>query len=224
MAGQKFSFQDTIIMNVFNLSQPISLKPERDMLLKVLVKESFGVNSELSLSDGDSIIAKSVQMGSTEILVYQRLKKGVTYTLTLSYFNSIIQMAQFYQCPSLPIEVTMIECDEAEAVAREHGSITDEENFKTEEALNGIFNTIDGLRSKQREIWEDGYTFTNHSIVFNSQLNPEISQQTVISRLFTVGPERMQFLAEIYFEPYLLYTLDVSIKSKDIEKMHHKQV
>jgi hypothetical protein len=48
--GKRFSYKDTIIMNVFNLSQAITIQPEKDMVLKVRVHESDGVNANMSLS------------------------------------------------------------------------------------------------------------------------------------------------------------------------------
>lgn len=60
MHGQRFSFQDTIIMNVFNLSQAITLTPpDTDMVLKVRAKESFGVNAAMVLKSNGKVIAQS---------------------------------------------------------------------------------------------------------------------------------------------------------------------
>jgi hypothetical protein len=47
--GQKFSFSDKIIMNLADLKQYINLAPELDSSIKVVVREQFGVNTQLSL-------------------------------------------------------------------------------------------------------------------------------------------------------------------------------
>lgn len=128
-------------------------------------------------------------------------------------------MSQFYTCPSIPLEVTMIPVSEAEALTTDHARISSDKDFQTEESLNAIFNDIDGLRSKQSEIRDDGYTFFNHTMVFQSQVDTEQHNQVVTSKRFMVGPTRFQLLAEIYFEPYLLYELELSIHSIDVEKV-----
>ena len=52
MQGQRFSFNDKIILNVFSLNQTIDITPEVDSLLKVQVKEAFGVNAAIVLCQG----------------------------------------------------------------------------------------------------------------------------------------------------------------------------
>jgi hypothetical protein len=47
--GTKFIYEDTIIMNAFNLSSSFEIKPKVDSLIKVRVKESEGVNTEMVL-------------------------------------------------------------------------------------------------------------------------------------------------------------------------------
>ena len=42
--GQKFIFDDDIILNLVNSTQDITITPEEDMLLKMSAKEAYGVN------------------------------------------------------------------------------------------------------------------------------------------------------------------------------------
>ena len=44
------------------------MKPEKDMLLKVRVKEAFGINALMHLSQGAKWLTESVQVGTTEML------------------------------------------------------------------------------------------------------------------------------------------------------------
>jgi len=59
MQGQRFSFQDTLIMNMFNLTQHFYLQPEVDSVIKIRSKEAYGVNIDMSLSISSEILAKS---------------------------------------------------------------------------------------------------------------------------------------------------------------------
>jgi len=52
-AGQRFVFEDSILLNVVNGTQHVYLKPEEDMLLRVSSKESHGVNMKMSVCERD---------------------------------------------------------------------------------------------------------------------------------------------------------------------------
>jgi len=44
-SGQKFHFQDKIIMNLYDLKAQVLIQPELDSHLKVIIREAFGVNT-----------------------------------------------------------------------------------------------------------------------------------------------------------------------------------
>ena len=52
-SGQKFHFNDKIIMNLYDLKQEIMIQPELDSNLKVVIREAFGVNAMISLCKTD---------------------------------------------------------------------------------------------------------------------------------------------------------------------------
>ena len=76
-------------------------------ILKIRVKESLGVNTEMVLCADDDCMAQSNQIGTTEILIAS-LNEGVQYSLTMSYAHSIIEMSSFFECPSHHIEIVVI--------------------------------------------------------------------------------------------------------------------
>jgi hypothetical protein len=75
--------------------------------MKVRVKETFGVNTELIIYEKGKEILRSTKVGSTSALL-AKLKKGVSYTLELSYKNSIIEFSDFFSCPHLNLELSLI--------------------------------------------------------------------------------------------------------------------
>lgn len=46
----------------------IDFKPEADSLLKIRIKEAFGVNTAMVLSQDEDCLTTSTQIGTTEIL------------------------------------------------------------------------------------------------------------------------------------------------------------
>lgn len=46
-AGQRFTFEDDVILSYTNKTQRVYLTPETDMVLKMSVKEAYGVNMEM---------------------------------------------------------------------------------------------------------------------------------------------------------------------------------
>ena len=47
--GQKFVFDDDIILNLYNATEEMHCKPEKDMIVKVSTKEAYGVNMGLQI-------------------------------------------------------------------------------------------------------------------------------------------------------------------------------
>ena len=43
--GQKFHFEDKVIMNLYDLRQELLIVPELDSHIKVVIREAFGVNT-----------------------------------------------------------------------------------------------------------------------------------------------------------------------------------
>ena len=82
-----------------------------DSLLKVLIKESFGVNAKIKICIKDDCFSDSTQVGTSEMLLYQ-VKKGTQYRIEMSYHNSIITLASFFTCPHVNFELSMIPIDE----------------------------------------------------------------------------------------------------------------
>jgi len=73
--GQKFIFDDDIILNLVNVSQTIRLEPEEDMLLKMSAKEAYGINMGMTLCQGQDCSIKSQKVGNTEVL-YAQVRRG----------------------------------------------------------------------------------------------------------------------------------------------------
>ena len=46
-SGQKFHFADKIIMNLIELKSSYILVPEDDSVIKIVIREAFGVNTQI---------------------------------------------------------------------------------------------------------------------------------------------------------------------------------
>ena len=46
-SGQKFHFEDKIIMNLIELKSSYILVPEDDSVIKIVIREAFGVNTQI---------------------------------------------------------------------------------------------------------------------------------------------------------------------------------
>lgn len=118
--GQRFAFEDSILLNIVNGTQRVFLKPEEDMLLRASTKESHGVNMKMSVCERDdsaqgmsqACLARSSQVGNHQ-MVYATLKKGTAYDLILDYTNSILALSSFYDCPHAQLKVQMTRLEEA---------------------------------------------------------------------------------------------------------------
>lgn len=98
--GEKFVFDDNILLSLMSTTQTIKIEPEADMLMKVSSKEAYGINMKLQLLQGaekESHI-KAQRVGNTEIM-YASVKKGQTYHIELDFTNSIITLSSFFDCP-----------------------------------------------------------------------------------------------------------------------------
>jgi len=118
--GQKFIFEDDIILNLVNSSQPITFTPEETMVLKVAAKEAYGVNMAMTLCERQDCHVKSSKVGNTEQL-YTVVQKDTRYTLTLDYSNSIVELSTFYDCPHVRLSIAMMKHTEAESYVNEQG-------------------------------------------------------------------------------------------------------
>lgn len=65
------------------------LKPEVDSVLKVRIKEAFGVNTAMVLCQNEDCLTTSSQVGTNEML-FAALDKNKQYSLELSFANSLI--------------------------------------------------------------------------------------------------------------------------------------
>lgn len=96
--GQRFAFDDDVILALTNATQKIRIQPEADMVLKISAKEAYGVNMAMSLCDERDCTAASSQAGNTDVL-YATVRKGRSYHVDLDYSHSIIALSSFYDCP-----------------------------------------------------------------------------------------------------------------------------
>jgi hypothetical protein len=112
--------------------------PEAHSNLKVVIREDFGVNTEIKLCDKDNHTGEinceeeGEQIGTTEILYYEGLDKGKEYFLKFFYLHSILPLHKFEVCPHLPVEISMISVEESEAIQRNinHDKNVDKESKK----------------------------------------------------------------------------------------------
>ena len=104
-------------MNLYDLEQEIMIVPELDSHLKVVVRESFGVNAKVTLCRGyrtptSDCFLHGTQIGTTKILYSEELKQDQAYTILLDYSNSILAFHKFDQCAHLEIEISMVSTSE----------------------------------------------------------------------------------------------------------------
>jgi len=116
--GQKFIFDDDIILNLVNSTQDITITPEEDMLLKMSAKEAYGVNMGIVMCSKGDCSVKSSKVGNTEML-FAVVRKGQTYTITLDYSHSIVELSTFYDCPHARVSISMIKEQDAKTYLQE---------------------------------------------------------------------------------------------------------
>ena len=110
-AGQRFTFDDNVILSLINATQKIKFVPEEDMLLKMSSKEAYGVNMIMNLCTEHDCLVSSSQIGNTEVL-FTELSKGQSYYVQLDFSNSIIQLSSFFDCPHAHLQVSMMKLEE----------------------------------------------------------------------------------------------------------------
>jgi hypothetical protein len=143
--GQRFTFEDDIILSLINATQRIRITPEADMVLKMSAKEAYGVNMAMSLCTERGCIAHSSQTGNTDVL-YTTVNKGTSYYVDLDYSNSIVALTSFYDCPHARLKISMMKLDEAHSyleqqAAKQPDWVTTQ--ARTSDAqLSGIFDTL----------------------------------------------------------------------------------
>jgi hypothetical protein len=88
--GQRFTFEDDILLSFVTPVQKINIHPEQDMLIKINSKQAYGVNMKMKVCDKHGACdLESTRIGNTEML-FGHLTKGSEYHLELNYHNSII--------------------------------------------------------------------------------------------------------------------------------------
>ena len=117
-AGQKFIFDDDIILNLINSTQSFKIEPEEDMLIKMSSKEAYGVNMEMKLcQDENNCEARSSKTGNTEIL-FAEVKAGKSYRIHLDFSHSIVSLSSFYDCPHARVSIAMTKVSVAEGIIK----------------------------------------------------------------------------------------------------------
>ena len=208
--GQKFSFQDKIIMNLADQKQYIDIVPELDSSLKVVIREQFGVNAQLSLvqkSDRDgAAIQEGRQVGTTEILYVPKVEKGQAVTVKLDYSHSVLAFHTFTECPHLPIEISMISLDEKTAVEQARESqASDQKGSRAR--LRAI--TTDMSQQQPKVITDPE---TEGRFVLQSRQSREF--EILYSGEFDVAV-KMGLFAEIFYSPYADEVLELYVATSD---------
>ena len=208
--GQKFSFQDKIIMNLADQRQHIDILPELDSSLKVVIREQFGVNAQLSLvsaSDRDGpAIQEGRQVGTTEILYVPKVAKGQAVTVRLDYSHSVLAFHTFTECPHLPIEVSMISLDEKAGLeAAREGQDSDPRASRTRlRALTADMGLQQPTSIRDPE--------TEGRFVLQSRQSREF--EILHSGAFEAGV-KMGLFAEVFYSPYMDEVLELYVASSD---------
>lgn len=230
-AGQRFTFDEAILLNVVNTTQSMQITPEEDMLLKVATKQAHGVNMAMRLcltaepstegaEQGAALcktsLARSAQVGNNGLL-FAVLDKGKSYTLVMDYTNSIITLSSFYDCPHADLRLSMMRVQEAKKVVARHASDKSGSTRKreSEAKLANFFNT---LSRPAAELGSTVYRLepdTIYSYPLEVRLGSKAQSHIITQRDFTIqeGAAR-QFLLEVFFDPQF-YDLELLLESKD---------
>lgn len=116
--GQRFTFDDDVILSFVNTTQKVTIAPEADMVLKMSAKEAYGVNMIMQLCTNKGCTKSSTRAGNTNVL-YATVKKGTSYYIELNYSGSIIVLSSFYDCPHARVKISMMKIDEAKERIKE---------------------------------------------------------------------------------------------------------
>jgi len=88
------------------------------MVLRMSAQEAYGVNMAMTLCEGSDCSVKSKKVGNTEML-YAVVRKGESYTISLDYSHSIVELSTFYDCPHVRLVIAMAGVTEAQALLEE---------------------------------------------------------------------------------------------------------
>ena len=115
-------------MNLYDLRQELLIVPELDSHLKVVIREAFGVNTQIQLCHKDhdghlDCFLTGEQIGTTEVLFSEDLKQDEHYAIVLDYSHSILAFHKFDICPHLPIEISMISVSEADLINKNRDEV-----------------------------------------------------------------------------------------------------
>jgi hypothetical protein len=172
MGGQRFTFEDDIILNLVNSTQDITIVPEEDMLLKVTAREAYGVNVAMSLCQGKECTIKGSQSGNVEIL-YATVKKGREYRINLDYSHSIVELHTFYDCPHIHFKISMMPIKGAEKVMSSQKEKT--ESWIHDQQADAVKHLTDAseLLSRAATIEEAAFMLSGHEQIYRHAAPPK---------------------------------------------------
>ena len=112
--GNKFTFDDQVLLNLVQPFQLINIHPEEDMLIKMTSKVQNGVNMKIIVQHKQQVASDIVseRIGNTE-MVYGTLTKGEQYHIKLDYRSSIITLSSFFDCPNAHLEISMVTVEDS---------------------------------------------------------------------------------------------------------------
>jgi hypothetical protein len=115
------------------------------MLLKLSAKEAYGVNMAMTLCQGSDCSVQSSKAGNTEVL-YAVVRGRKSYTITLDYSHSIVEISSFYDCPHARISLSMTGVDEARNMLKQPsdrpGDYVEKQEKFSYESLDAAFNLM----------------------------------------------------------------------------------
>jgi hypothetical protein len=76
-------------------------------VIKIRVKHEYGIQTRISIKSKNGDEFKSEEIGSNSVVVGKLKGKG-QYDIKIDYSNSIVELSDFFQCPSLNIEISYI--------------------------------------------------------------------------------------------------------------------
>lgn len=217
--GQKFIFDDDIILNLINSSQSVSIVPEADMLLKVSAKEAYGVNLGMSLCQGSDCSVKSSQSGNIEML-FATVKKGREYKLTLDYSHSIVELHSFYDCPHVRVSIAMSSIEDARGKMKVQNGRGEAWIRQEEEAANRGMAGAFGLLATSAQLGDQAAFMLSGAEALYRWPAKRSNSKAVEGGVLTVGTFAIpagasrQVMVEVYFDPQF-YDMEILIESKE---------
>lgn len=160
-------------------------------------------------------------MGTSEILVAQ-LSKGKTYEMKLSYSHSLIEVSDFFQCPHHSLEVVVIPVSEYLSMTAGNSG-THLEMTESDQLLSEIFKNITDSDGMMGYVYLNDLQRFKYTTTSNLADSQEATNSIVTAKRFVVT-QKMQFLAEVYYDPYQLYDLELSLFSVKFEQLGNKHL